>query len=76
MKDGFKKPLAVVLSAMLMSSASLTTLPTFTAMALDDIGTNGILKKKYTSSQEITNVIMTNSLGIVIYKDRIEIISF
>ncbi len=40
------------------------------------IGTNGILKKKYTSSQEITNVIMTNSLGIVIYKDRIEIISF
>ncbi|MCI5911138.1 MAG: hypothetical protein MRZ46_05775 [Oscillospiraceae bacterium] len=44
MKDGFKKPLAVVLSAMLMSSASLTTLPTFTAMALDDIGTNGILQ--------------------------------
>ena len=40
------------------------------------IGTNGILTKKYTSSQEITNVIMTNSLGIVIYKDRIEIISF
>lgn len=44
MKDGFKNPLAVVLSAMLMSSASLTTLPTFTAMALDDIGTNGILQ--------------------------------
>lgn len=39
------------------------------------IGTNGILKKKYTSNQEITNVIISNSLGIIIYKDRIEIIS-
>lgn len=39
------------------------------------ISTNGILKKKYTASQEITNVIISNNLGIVIYKDRVEIVN-
>lgn len=38
------------------------------------IGTNGMLVKKYTSSQEITNVMLSSNLGIIIYKDRIEII--
>ena len=38
------------------------------------IGTNGMLVKKYTSTQEITNVMLSNNLGIIIYKDRIEII--
>ena len=38
------------------------------------IGTNGMLIKKYTSTQEITNVMLSSNLGIIIYKDRIEII--
>ena len=39
------------------------------------INTNGMLIKKYTSNQEITNVMLSNNLAIVIYKDRIEIIN-
>lgn len=39
------------------------------------VNTNGMLIKKYTSNQEITNVVMSNNLAIVIYKDRIEIIN-
>lgn len=39
------------------------------------INTNGMLIKKYTSNQEITNVIISNNLSIIIYKDRIEIIN-
>ena len=39
------------------------------------VNTNGMLIKKYTSNQEITNVVMSNNLTIVIYKDRIEIIN-
>lgn len=38
------------------------------------INTNGMLIKKYTSNQEITNVILSNQLAIIIYKDKIEII--
>ena len=38
------------------------------------IGTNGMLIKKYTSTQEITNVMLSSNLGIIIYKDRVEII--
>ena len=38
------------------------------------VNTNGMLVKKYTSNQEITNVIMSNEIAIAIYKDRIEII--
>ena len=38
------------------------------------VNTNGMLIKKYTSKQEITNVILSNSLAIIVYKDRVEII--
>ena len=38
------------------------------------INTNGMLVKKYNSKQEITNVIMSDNLAIIIYKDKIEII--
>ena len=40
------------------------------------INTNGMLIKKYTSKQEIANVILSDELGIIIYKDKIEIIEF
>lgn len=39
------------------------------------INTNGILIKKYVSKQEITNVIISNNLGLIVYKDKIEMIS-
>ena len=39
------------------------------------VKTNGMLIKKYTSNQEITNVMITNNIAITIYKDRIEIIN-
>lgn len=39
------------------------------------VKTNGMLIKKYTSNQEITNVMITNNIAIIIYKDRIEIIN-
>ncbi len=38
------------------------------------VNTNGMLVKKYTSKQEITNVMMSDDLAIIIYKDKIEII--
>ena len=40
------------------------------------LNTNGMLIKKYTSKQEITNVILSDSLGLIVYKDKIEIIEF
>ena len=40
------------------------------------INANGMLIKKYVSKQEITNVMLSNNIAIVIYKDRIEIVSF
>ena len=39
------------------------------------VNTNGMLIKKYVAKQEITNVMMSNNLAIIIYKDRIEIIN-
>ena len=39
------------------------------------IKTNGMLIKKYTSNQEITNVLISDDLATIIYKDRIEIIN-
>lgn len=39
------------------------------------INTSGMLLKKYTSKQEITNVLLSSNLGIIIYKDRIEIVN-
>lgn len=38
------------------------------------INTNGMLIKKYVSKQEITNVLLSDNLAIIIYKDRIHII--
>ena len=38
------------------------------------INTNGMLIKKYTSNQEITNVVLSNELASIIYKDKVEII--
>ena len=38
------------------------------------VNTNGLLIKKYISSQEITNVNIADNFAIIIYKDRIEII--
>ncbi len=38
------------------------------------INTKGMLIKKYTSKQEITNVLLSDNLAIIIYKDRIHII--
>lgn len=38
------------------------------------INTSGMLIKKYTSKQEITNVVLSDNIGIIIYKDRVEII--
>ena len=34
-----------------------------------------MLIKKYISNQEITNVMFTNDIAAIIYKDRIEIIN-
>ena len=39
------------------------------------VSTNGMLIKKYTSNQEITNVMLSNNIAIIIYKDRVEIIN-
>ncbi len=39
------------------------------------VNTNGLLIKKYTSNQEITNVQISSDLAIIIYKDRVEIIN-
>ena len=39
------------------------------------VSTNGMLMKKYTSNQEITNVMLSNNIAIIIYKDRVEIIN-
>lgn len=38
------------------------------------VNTNGMLVKKYNSKQEITTVMMTDDIAIIIYKDKIEII--
>ena len=39
------------------------------------IDTNGLLIKKYTSNQEITNVMISDNFAIIIYKDRIEVVN-
>ena len=38
------------------------------------INTIGMLVKRYTSNQEISKVILSNNVALIIYKDRIEII--
>ena len=39
------------------------------------IGTNGWLIKKYTSKQEFKDIVITNSIVGIVYRDRIELIS-
>ncbi len=39
------------------------------------LNNNAMLIKRYTSNQEITNVMLSNNIAVVIYKDRIEIIN-
>lgn len=38
------------------------------------INTSGLLIKKYTSEQEVTNIILSNGIALIIYKDRVEIV--
>lgn len=38
------------------------------------IGTNGWLNKKYTSSQEVRNIVMNKSFAGIVYRNKIEII--
>ena len=40
------------------------------------INTGGWLIKKYTANQEISNVKMSESLAVIIYRDKIEIVDF
>lgn len=39
------------------------------------VNTKGALIKKYKSNQEITDVILSNDIAIIIYKDKVEIIN-
>ena len=39
------------------------------------IDTNGWLIKKYIAEQEITNIVLSNDIGAIIYRDKIEIIN-
>lgn len=39
------------------------------------INTNGWLVKKYTAEQEITSIVLSNSIAGIVYRDKIEIIS-
>ena len=40
------------------------------------INTGGWLIKRYLAKQEITNIVISNSLAGIVYRDRIEIIKF
>ncbi len=40
------------------------------------IGINGWLKKKYNSSQEIKKIIVTDAFAGIVYRDKIEIVSY
>ena len=39
------------------------------------INTNGWLNKKYVAEQEITNIVLANSIAGIVYRDRIEIVN-
>ena len=39
------------------------------------INTSGWLVKKYTADQEITSIVVSNSIAGIIYRDKIEIIN-
>lgn len=40
------------------------------------INTNGLLKKRYIANQEITNVVLSDNMAGIIYRDKIEIVNF
>ena len=42
---------------------------------MEFINTNGWLVKRYIGSQEITKVVLSNSIAGIVYRDRIEIIN-
>ena len=42
---------------------------------MEFINTNGWLAKRYIGSQEITQVVLANSIAGIVYRDRIEIIN-
>ena len=39
------------------------------------INTSGWLVKKYTAEQEITNIVLSNSMAGIVYRDKIELIN-
>ena len=39
------------------------------------ISTSGMLVKRYVSSQEITNLVVSDNIAGIIYRDKIEIIN-
>lgn len=42
---------------------------------IEFINTNGLLKKRYIANQEITNVVLADSIAGIIYRDKIEIVN-
>ena len=42
---------------------------------IDFVTTSGWLSKKYIANQEITNIVLSNSIAGIIYRDKIEIIN-
>lgn len=40
------------------------------------VRTNGWLSKRYKSSREVQNIILSNSLAGIVYKNKIEIVKF
>ncbi len=42
---------------------------------IEFIDTNGLLKKRYIAKQEITNIVLSDSIAGVIYRDKIEIVN-
>lgn len=40
------------------------------------VGTNGWLKKKYNSSQEIKKIVITDAFAGIVYRDKIEIVNY
>ena len=42
---------------------------------VDFVNTSGWLAKKYIANQEITNIVISNSIAGIIYRDKIEIVN-
>ena len=39
------------------------------------LNTEGYLIKKYKSNQEITNIVLSNNIAGIVYKDKVDIVS-